>query len=133
MWDFNSTSFLDALVWMFLLFIWIAFIFIWIRCVIDMFSDHSLGGFAKFLWAVFFIFLPWLALLVYMIARGKSMGERQMAEVAQMQAQQAKYIQSVAAQAKTPAEQIADAKSLLDAGSITQAEFDSLKAKALTS
>ena len=50
MWDFNSNSFLDALVWMFLVFIWIAFIFIWFRCVIDLFRDHGMGGGAEFLW-----------------------------------------------------------------------------------
>ncbi len=56
-----------------------------------------------------------------------------MAQVADAQAQQEKYIQSVAAKTKTPAEQINDAKGLLDSGAITQAEFDALKAKALAS
>jgi hypothetical protein len=131
--DFNSTNFWDVLVWSFLFFIWIAYVFIWIRCVIDMFSDNTLGGFAKFLWAVCFIFFAPITTLVYLIARGKSMGERQMAQVADAQAQQEKYIQSVAAKTKTPTEQINDAKSLLDSGAITQAEFDALKAKALAS
>ena len=76
---------------------------------------------------------PGSALFVYLIARGKSMGERQMAAMAEAQAQQEKYIQGVAAKTKTPAEQIADAKGLLDSGAITQAEFDALKAKALAS
>ena len=133
MWDFNSNSFLDALLWMFIVFIWIAFIFIWFRCVVDLFRDHGMGGGFKFLWVLFFIFLPWLAVLVYLIARGKSMGERQMAQVADAQAQQEKYIQSVAAKTKTPAEQIDDAKRLLDSGAITQQEFDAMKAKALAS
>jgi hypothetical protein len=133
MWDFNSNSFLDALLWMFIVFIWIAFIFIWFRCVIDLFRDHEMGGGSKFLWVIFFIFLPWLAVLIYLIARGKSMGERQMADMAQQQAQQEQYIQSVAAKTKTPAEQIADAKALLDSGSISQQEFDAMKAKALAS
>jgi hypothetical protein len=131
MWDFNSNSFLDALLWMFMIFIWIAYIFIWIRCVIDMFSDHTLGGFAKFLWSVCFIFFGPITTLVYLIARGKSMSERQMAAMADAQAQQEKYIQNVAAKTKSPAEQIADAKGLLDSGAITQQEFDALKAKAL--
>lgn len=118
---------------MFLFFVWFAFIFVWVRCVIDLFSDRTLGGFAKFAWIVFLILLPWLGSLVYLIARGKSMGERQMAQVAQAQAQQEHYIQSVAAKTKTPTEQIAAAKSLLDSGSITQQEFDALKTKALAS
>ena len=133
MWDFNSTSLWDALLWMLVVFIWIAFIFIWIRCVIDLFSDHTLGGFAKFLWAVFFIFFAPITTLVYLIARGKSMGERQMAAMADAQAQQERYIQNVAAKTKTPAEQISDAKGLLDSGAITQQEFDAIKAKALAS
>jgi hypothetical protein len=131
MWDFNSNSFLDALLWMFMFFIWIAYIFIWIRCVMDMFGDHTLGGFAKFLWAVFFIFFGPITTLVYLIARGKSMNERQMAAMADAQAQQERYIQNVAAKTKSPAEQIADAKGLLDSGAITQQEFDAIKAKAL--
>jgi membrane protease subunit (stomatin/prohibitin family) len=77
------------------------------------------------------IFVPWLGALIYLIARGKSMGERQMAAVADAQAQQEKYIKSVAAASASPAEQITHAKSLLDSGAITQEEFDSLKAKAL--
>jgi hypothetical protein len=129
--DFNATNFWDVLIWSLLFFIWVAYIFIWIRCVIDMFSDPTLGGFAKFLWSVFFIFFGPITTLVYLIVRGKSMNERQMAAMANAQAQQEKYIQNVAAQAKSPAEQIADAKGLLDSGAITQAEFDALKVKAL--
>lgn len=132
MWDFNSTSLWDALLWMLIVFIWISYIFIWIRCVIDLFSDHTMGGFAKFLWAVLFIFFGPITTLVYLIVRGKSMNERQMAQMADAQAQQEKYIQNVAAQAKSPAEQIADAKGLLDSGALTQQEFDALKAKALS-
>jgi hypothetical protein len=131
--DFNSTSFWDVLLWSFWFFIVISCIFIWIRVVIDLFSDHTMGGFAKFLWVLFLILLPWLALFVYLIARGKSMGERQMSAMADAQAQQEKYIQNVAAKTKTPAEQINDAKGLLDSGAITQQEFDAMKAKALAS
>jgi hypothetical protein len=131
MWDFNSNSFLDAILWMLVIFIWIAFIFIWVRCVFDLFGDHTLGGFAKTLWALCFIFFAPITTLVYLIARGKSMGERQMQAMADAQAQQEKYIKSVAAQTKTPAEQIADAKNLLDSGAISQQEFDAIKAKAL--
>ncbi len=129
--DFNAANFWDVLIWSLFFFIWIAYIFIWIRCVIDMFGDPTLGGFAKFLWAVLFIFFGPITTLVYLIVRGKSMNERQMAAMANAQAQQEKYIQNVAAQAKSPAEQIADAKGLLDSGAITQAEFDALKVKAL--
>ena len=77
--------------------------------------------------------MPWLGALIYLIARGKSMTlQRQMADVAAMQAQQREYIQSVAGSSGgTAAAEIASAKEVLDSGAITQAEFDSLKAKAL--
>ena len=127
----NINSFGEVLLWSFWIFIWISAIFIWFRCVFDMFSDHTLSGWAKVGWSLLLIFLPWLGALIYLIARGRSMGERQMAAIADAQAQQEKYIKSVAAASASPAEQITHAKSLLDSGTITQEEFDSLKAKAL--
>ncbi|HSO05130.1 MAG TPA: SHOCT domain-containing protein [Candidatus Limnocylindrales bacterium] len=131
--DFNSTNFWDVLLWSFFFFIWIAAVMIWFRVIFDMFGDHTLSGWAKAGWALLLIFVPWLGAFIYLIARGKSMGERQMAAMADAQAQQEKYIQNVAAKTKSPAEQIADAKGLLDSGAITQAEFDALKTKALAS
>jgi hypothetical protein len=129
-----TTNFWDVLLWSFWFFIWIAAIMVWFRCVVDMFRDQSLSGWAKAGWAIVLIFLPWLGALIYVIARGRSMTERQMADVAQMQAQQEQYIKQVASTStagSSPAEQIASAKSLLDSGALTQAEFDTLKAKAL--
>ena len=90
-------SFWDVLVWSFWIFIWISAIFIWFRCVFDLFSDHTLSGWGKAGWAILLIFVPWLGALIYLIARGRSMGERQMAAIADAQAQQEKYIKSVAA------------------------------------
>ena len=127
----NINSFGEVLLWNFWIFIWISAIFIWFRCVFDLFSDRSLSGWGKAGWVVLLIFVPWFGALIYLIARGRSMGERQMAAVADAQAQQEKYIKSVAAQSASPAEQITHAKSLLDSGAISQQEFDSLKAKAL--
>ena len=82
-------------------------------------------------WSILLIFVPWVGALIYLIARGRSMTERQMAEVAEMKAAQDQYIQEVAGTKANPASQIADAKSLLDSGAINQTEFDALKAKAL--
>ena len=128
----NIDSFGEVLLWSFWFFIWISAIMIWFRCIFDLFSDSSLSGWGKAGWAIVLIFLPWLGALIYLIARGKSMGERQMKAIADAQVQQEKYIKQVAATSATsPAEQIASAKSLLDSGAITQAEFDALKAKAL--
>ncbi|HQR28222.1 MAG TPA: SHOCT domain-containing protein [Nocardioides sp.] len=129
--DSISTDFWDVLLWSIWLFIWIAAIMIWFRCVFDMFSDRTLSGWGKAGWAILLIFLPWLGALIYLIARGRSMTDRQMQAVAQQQAAQEKYIQQVAGSGANPAQQIADAQKLLDSGAITQAEFDALKAKAL--
>ena len=80
---------------------------------------------------ILLVFVPWLGALIYLIARGRSMTERRRAEVAQRQAEQETYIQKVAGTSRGPAEQIANAKALLDSGVLTQAEYESLKAKAL--
>jgi hypothetical protein len=129
-----TTNFWDVLLWSFWFFIWIAAIMVWFRCIFDMFRDKELSGWGKAGWAILLIFVPWVGALIYLIVRGRSMSERQMRDIAQMQAQQEQYIKQVAAgsgSASSPADQIASAKSLLDSGAISQAEFDSLKAKAL--
>ena len=129
--DSMSTDFGAVLLWSFWFFIWVAAIMVWFRCLFDLFGDHTLSGWGKAGWAVLLIFVPWLGALIYIIARGRSMTERQMAEMAQQQAAQDTYIKQVAATSTSAADQIASAKALLDSGAITQAEFDTLKAKAL--
>jgi hypothetical protein len=121
----------DVLLWTFWFFIWIAAIFIWFRCLFDLFSDRSLSGWAKAGWALLLIFVPWLGALIYLIVRGRSMNERRAQEYQQAKSETDAYIRQVASTPPNPADQIANAKSLLDSGTITQAEFDSLKAKAL--
>ena len=121
----------EFLVWIFWVYILIACIWIFITIIIDIFRDPSLNGWAKALWVVFLVFLPFLAAFIYLIARGRSMAERQLDAAKQAQAAQAEYIQQVAGTPTSAADQIASAKALLDAGTISQAEFDSLKAKAL--
>jgi hypothetical protein len=129
--DAITTDFGEVLLWSFWFFIWIAALVVWFRCLWDLFGDRSLSGWAKAGWAVLLIVVPWLGALIYIIVRGRSMTERQMTAVAQRQAEQDKYIQQVAGSSQGPAEQIASAKALLDAGTITQEEYESLKAKAL--
>jgi hypothetical protein len=129
--DAMTNDFGEVLLWSFWIFIWIAAIMVWFRCLFDMFSDHTLSGWAKAGWAVVLIFIPWVGALIYLIARGRSMTERQAKAAADMQAAQADYIQQVAGTSASPADQIAQAKSLLDSGAIDQAEYDALKAKAL--
>ena len=127
MFDDNG-SFLLALFEFFLFFAWLMCLF-WVLS--DIFRSSDLGGGAKTFWVIFVIIIPWLGVLVYVIARGKGMQERQLEQAKAMQAAQTDYIKSVAGSGSSPTEQIASAKSLLDSGSITQAEFDQLKAKAL--
>jgi hypothetical protein len=113
------------------------FLFIWILILFhvfgDLFRDHSLSGGAKTLWVLFLVFLPFLAVFVYLIARGPGMAERAAARQQRAQQEFDGYVRDVAASGGvTPAEQIAKAKELLDAGAIDQSEFDRLKAKALS-
>ena len=128
--DAITTDFGEVLLWSFWFFIWIAALMVWFRCLFDMFSDSTLSGWAKAGWAILLIFVPWLGALIYLIARGRSMTERQMSRAAEMQAAQADYIKQVAGAQTSPADQIASAKALLDSGAIDQGEYDALKAKA---
>ncbi len=114
-------------IWIFLLF---AFILVLFYIFSDIFSDHTMSGWAKAIWIIFLILLPPITSLIYLIVRGKGMQERQLARVQEVQKAQDQYIQNVAG-ATDPAEQIAKAKQLLDQGVITQAEYDTLKSKAL--
>jgi hypothetical protein len=124
----DNGSFLLALFEFFLFFAWFMCLF-WVLG--DIFRSKDLGGAAKTFWIFFVIIIPWLGVLVYVIARGKGMQERQLEQAQDMQAAQAEYIKSVAGSSGSPADQISSAKGLLDSGAITQAEFDQIKAKAL--
>ena len=124
----DNGSFLLALFEFFLFFAWFMCLF-WVLG--DIFRSKDLGGAGKTFWIFFVIIIPWLGVLVYVIARGKGMQERQLEQAQDMQAAQAEYIKSVAAAGGSPADQISSAKGLLDSGAITQAEFDQIKAKAL--
>jgi len=127
-----DVSFADmfwSVLWFFFLFIWLMILF---HVLTDLFRDHSLSGVEKTLWVLFLVFLPFLAVFIYLIVRGKGMGERAAAQQQQAQVQFEGYVRNVATPAQaTPTEQIARAKELLDAGAIDQSEFDRLKAKAL--
>ena len=96
----------------------------------DLFRDHDTSGWGKAAWVLFLVIAPFLAALIYLIARGNGMAKRSMAAQADAQKQFNEYVQSVAGSG-SPSDQIAQAKQLLDSGAIDQAEFDRLKAKAL--
>jgi flagellar biosynthesis/type III secretory pathway M-ring protein FliF/YscJ len=126
----NFWSVIWVVIWSF---VFVAYLFVLFYILTDLFRDHELSGWFKALWIVFLIFVPYLTALVYIIARGRGMAERQAAAVNQARSETDAYIKHVAATGggKSPAEHIADAKALLDNGTITQAEFDKLKSKAL--
>lgn len=129
--DSITTDFWDVLLWSFWFFIWIAAIIVWFRCLLDLFGDDSLSGWGKAGWAILLVLVPWLGALIYVIARGRSMTQRQIASAEKMRADQEQYIKQVAGSGTSPADQISQARALLDSGAITQSEFDTLKAKAL--
>jgi hypothetical protein len=123
-------TFGDAMWTMFVFFVWILWFWLLITVFSDLFRRHDIGGWGKCGWCVFVILLPFLGVFVYLIAEGKAMGERSMKQAQTQQAQMDTYVRSVASSGD-PAEQIAKAKTLLDNGTINQAEFDQIKAKAL--
>jgi Phospholipase_D-nuclease N-terminal/Short C-terminal domain len=127
--DVSFNDIFWSVLWFFFLFIWLMILF---HVLTDLFRDHSVSGVQKTLWVLFLVFLPFLAVFIYLIVRGKGMGERAAAQQQQAQQQFEGYVCDVATTAEaTPTEQIARAKELLDAGAIDQTEFERLKAKAL--
>lgn len=110
-------------------FIFIAAIWALIAVITDLFRDRKLNGWWKALWIVFLIFVPVLTTLVYVVARGSGMAERSSKEIEQAQQLADDYIRTVASSG--PADEIARAKTLLDAGTITADEFETLKHRAL--
>ena len=121
-WDFFW-----LLIWSYL---FVAYLVVLFHIAADIFRDRDLGGFAKALWIIGLIVAPLLVALIYLIARGRGMAERQTGRAQQARAETDRYIQYVANKPSS-ADQIASAKSLLDNGTITEDEFEQLKAKAL--
>jgi len=120
----------DILWFIFISFAFIAYLMVLFAIVTDLFRDRTASGWEKAVWIVCLIFFPLITALVYLIAKSRHMTERQVAGAESLQQQQEAHIKQVAAGA-SPAEQLTQAKSLLDSGAITQEEFDALKAKAL--
>ncbi|MGZ4354026.1 MAG: SHOCT domain-containing protein [Gaiellaceae bacterium] len=126
----SNYPFLSGMWYLLVIFAWVIWFWLLITVFADLFRRHDVSGWAKAGWIIFVIVLPFLGVLVYLIAESKGMADR---NVKQAQAQQSEfddYVKTVAAKSD-PAEQIAKAKGLLDSGAITQAEFDAIKAKAL--
>jgi hypothetical protein len=119
---------LDVFWTILIFFSWVIWFWIVITVFADLFRRHDISGWGKAAWIVFVIVLPFLGVLVYLIAQHDGMRERSTKEA---QAQQQAFNQYVRDTAGGSAAEIAQAKELLDSGAITQAEFDAIKAKAL--
>ena len=120
-------NFWDILWWLFIFYAIIAFLYAVFMVIGDLFRDDELSGWWKALWIVLLVFIPFLTVLAYMIARGKGMAERSMARARKSQQETDAYIRSVATE--SPTEEIAKAKALMDAGTISAEEFAQIKSK----
>jgi len=120
--------FLNILWTMIIFFAWVAWIWIVITVLVDIFRRDDVGGWGKAGWVVFVIILPFLGVLIYLIAQHDGMRERSLDQAKAQRAAMDQYVRDTAGGSAT---EIAKAKELLDSGAITQAEFDAIKAKAL--
>lgn len=129
-WEIDLSGTFFSVLWFFLFFIWI-----WLLITIfaDIFRSDDLSGWGKALWTVFVIFLPYLGVFVYLIVRGRKMGENAARQAAQQEAQMRSYVQSVAGSGGTSAaDEIARLAELQKQGHITPEEFQQAKAKLLS-
>ncbi len=114
-------------------FLLVAYLVLLFQILGDLFRDRSTNGFVKALWVLALIVLPWLTALIYLLVRGDGMANRQREAVQEAQANAESYIRSVAGAApRSPADEIAQAAALRDAGTITAEEFEAIKAEALS-
>jgi hypothetical protein len=120
----------NLVLWFFWVFVFVAYLMVLFSILGDLFRDHTLSGWWKAVWIIFLIFVPFLTALIYLIARGQGMTKRSIEQAQELRSQQDAYIRATAG-GSSAADDIAKAKSLLDSGAISQAEFDALKAKAL--
>src|SRR3974390_2041045 len=128
--DFGSGQVFLSMLWFFLFFIWI-----WLLIVVfsDIFRSHDIGGWAKAFWVIGIIILPYLGVLIYLIARGHKMAEHAQEAAVQQDAAARAYIQQAAGGTKSTAEEIAHLNDLKNQGVLSDAEFEAAKAKALGS
>ena len=118
----------DVLWTTFVIFVWAMFLVVLINVIMDLFRSHDVSGLGKAAWLILIVVIPFVGVLIYLIARGGGMAER--AEKAQQA--QVEHLKQMVGSTGTPADQIAQAKGLLDSGAIDDAEFAKLKAQALS-
>jgi len=126
--EFGTGQVFLSMLWFFLFFIWI-----WLLIIVfsDIFRSHDLGGFAKALWVIGIIILPYLGVLIYLIARGHKMAEHAQEAAAAQDAAARAYIQSAAGSGGGTADEIQRLADLKAQGVISDAEFEAGKKKAL--
>jgi hypothetical protein len=126
--EFGSGQVLWSILWFTMFFIWI-----WLLILVfsDIFRSPDLGGWAKAIWTIFVIIVPYLGVFVYLIARGHKMGEHAAAAATAADEAQRAYIQSVVNNAGSPADELAKAAELKDKGLLSEDEFQAMKAKIL--
>jgi hypothetical protein len=127
----SSYPFLNVLWDILIIFAWFIFLWIAITVLIDVFRRRDISGWGKAAWTIFVVLLPWIGVLVYLIVNHDGMTERRYRDAAQAQQQFDDYVRQTAGSGGGAAAEIERAKKLLDDGTITQAEFDAIKAKAL--
>ncbi|MFD4914445.1 SHOCT domain-containing protein [Streptomyces virginiae] len=126
--DYPLLNVFWTMMWFFL---WIMWFFLLFKVITDVFRDHTLGGWGKAGWIIFVLVLPFLGVFVYLIARGRSMHERDRKQAEEQQAAFRSYVQQTAGSGAGSAEELHKLSVLKDKGDITQAEFDRAKAKIL--
>jgi Trk-type K+ transport system membrane component len=124
-------SFWDIIWFIFIAYVFFAYLMVLFSVIGDIFRNRETSGFTKALWILLLIVLPFITLIVYLITHGSGMAERSSRQSEAIQAQQEAYVKNLAG-TNSPADQVTRAKKLLDSGAISQPEYDSLKAKALS-
>ena len=123
--------FLEVLWTLLVFFAWVAWFWLLITIAVDVFRRRDIGGGKKALWLIFMVFVPFIGVFAYLLANHDEMAQRNIEQAQAQRAQYDDYVRSVAGSGGAASE-IDKAKNLLDSGAITQAEFDAIKAKALT-
>lgn len=117
-----------SIFWFMLLVVWI---WLLVSILADIFRDHGLSGWGKALWTLFIIVLPWLGAVVYLIARGRSMNERSLAQAERQDQVFRRYVQDAAGSRPSVAEELAKLADLRQRGAISEQEFEQAKARLL--
>ena len=127
-----SYTFLDVLWDILIIFAWVLWIWLAVVVFTDLFRRRDISGWGKAAWVVLIVLLPWIGVLAYLIVNHDGMAERSERQTQAARAQFDDYVRQAAGKGG-PASEIETAKKLLDSGTITQSEFDAIKAKALGS